>query len=135
MISRFVILCILSKVLLIDVSSSDVLQYHVNHASSDGLLNVQEIAERRKNDTSQLNDFEDKVTKIDDPEACRDADGTRRDRSEDSETAWFDKVPVLPVAYARSSTLPEGPCKKQAQRYLRDLKNGTLWATQSECKR
>ena len=54
---------------------------------------------------------------------------------EDFRIPWFTNVPLFSVEFARSKSLPDGPCKKQAQRYLRDLKNGTLWATQSEFKR
>ncbi|XP_034938093.1 nose resistant to fluoxetine protein 6-like [Chelonus insularis] len=45
-----------------------------------------------------------------------------------SEIPWYLKVPLLPILFASSPTLPEGKCKRQAERYLQDLKNGTLWA-------
>ncbi|KAK0083717.1 hypothetical protein PV326_006605, partial [Microctonus aethiopoides] len=41
---------------------------------------------------------------------------------------WYLKVPLLPILFATSPTLPEGKCKKQVQKYLEELNNGTLWA-------
>ncbi|KAF7994900.1 hypothetical protein HCN44_004372 [Aphidius gifuensis] len=41
---------------------------------------------------------------------------------------WFLNIPILPVLFATSPTLPNGHCKRQAQRYLQELRNGTLWA-------
>ncbi|XP_015121190.1 nose resistant to fluoxetine protein 6 [Diachasma alloeum] len=42
---------------------------------------------------------------------------------------WFLNLPLLPVLFASSPTLPEGECKRHSLRYLRELRNGTLWAS------
>lgn len=47
-------------------------------------------------------------------------------------SSWFFNVPLLPVIVATSNSIPEGLCKRQLQLYLNDLKNGTLWATESK---
>ncbi|XP_066586276.1 nose resistant to fluoxetine protein 6-like [Prorops nasuta] len=43
---------------------------------------------------------------------------------------WYSDFPILPVLFAESTSLPDGLCKTQSRRFLRDLKNGTLWAIQ-----
>ncbi|XP_011495184.1 PREDICTED: nose resistant to fluoxetine protein 6-like [Ceratosolen solmsi marchali] len=43
---------------------------------------------------------------------------------------WYESVPMAPIVVAKSQTLPEGTCKSQLKRYLEELGNGTLWATQ-----
>lgn len=45
---------------------------------------------------------------------------------------WYLRVPLLPILFATSPTLPEGKCKKQVQKYLEELNNGTLWAVRSK---
>lgn len=45
---------------------------------------------------------------------------------------WYENVPMPPIAVANSRTIPAGDCGRQLQMYLEELKNGTLWATQSE---
>lgn len=45
---------------------------------------------------------------------------------------WYLSVPSLPVLFATSSTFPEGECKRQVQKYLKELNNGTLWAVRSK---
>lgn len=42
-------------------------------------------------------------------------------------------LPLLPIIFAQSEDLPNGKCKKDAQRFLKELQNGTLWAVQSKC--
>ncbi|CAD6244916.1 GSCOCG00013530001-RA-CDS [Cotesia congregata] len=44
--------------------------------------------------------------------------------------SWYSKIPLLPVFFASSPTIPEGNCKRHALRYLEELRNGTLWAVQ-----
>ncbi|XP_019884639.2 nose resistant to fluoxetine protein 6-like [Camponotus floridanus] len=39
-------------------------------------------------------------------------------------------LPLLPIIFAQSEDLPNGKCKEDAQRFLRELQNGTLWAVQ-----
>ncbi|XP_008552670.1 nose resistant to fluoxetine protein 6 [Microplitis demolitor] len=46
------------------------------------------------------------------------------------EISWYSKIPLLPVVFASSPTIPEGNCKRHALRYLEELRNGTLWAVQ-----
>lgn len=46
--------------------------------------------------------------------------------------SWYSKIPLLPVIFASSPTIPEGNCKRHALRYLQELRNGTLWAVQSK---
>lgn len=41
-------------------------------------------------------------------------------------------LPLLPIIFAQSEDLPNGKCKEDAQRFLNELKNGTLWAVQSK---
>ena len=54
-------------------------------------------------------------------------------KSENSEeNAWFSNIPLLPVVVATSNSIPEGSCKKHLNLYLKYLKNGTLWATESK---
>lgn len=48
------------------------------------------------------------------------------------EISWYSKIPLLPVVFASSPTIPEGNCKRHALRYLEELRNGTLWAVQSK---
>lgn len=45
---------------------------------------------------------------------------------------WYKKVPVLPILFLESRTIPDGKCKSQVERYVQDLRKGTLWATKSE---
>ncbi|XP_046606179.1 nose resistant to fluoxetine protein 6-like [Neodiprion virginianus] len=45
-------------------------------------------------------------------------------------SSWWTDFPVLPLVFANSNTIPEGPCRKQVQRYLKELANSTLWAVQ-----
>ncbi|XP_074114506.1 nose resistant to fluoxetine protein 6-like isoform X2 [Cotesia typhae] len=44
--------------------------------------------------------------------------------------SWYSKIPLLPLIFASSPTIPEGNCKRHALRYLQELRNGTLWAVQ-----
>ncbi|KAG8033829.1 hypothetical protein G9C98_008310 [Cotesia typhae] len=46
--------------------------------------------------------------------------------------SWYSKIPLLPLIFASSPTIPEGNCKRHALRYLQELRNGTLWAVQSK---
>lgn len=39
-------------------------------------------------------------------------------------------LPLLPIIFAQSEDLPDGKCKADAQRFLKELQNGTLWAVQ-----
>ncbi|XP_072753161.1 nose resistant to fluoxetine protein 6-like [Anoplolepis gracilipes] len=39
-------------------------------------------------------------------------------------------LPLLPIIFAQSEDLPDGKCKEDAQRFLKELQNGTLWAVQ-----
>lgn len=41
-------------------------------------------------------------------------------------------LPLLPIIFAQSEDLPDGKCKEDAQRFLNELQNGTLWAVQSK---
>jgi len=41
-------------------------------------------------------------------------------------------LPLLPIIFAQSEDLPNGKCKEDAQRFLKELQNGTLWAVQSK---
>lgn len=41
-------------------------------------------------------------------------------------------LPLLPIIFAQSEDLPDGKCKEDAQRFLKELQNGTLWAVQSK---
>ncbi|XP_011309808.1 nose resistant to fluoxetine protein 6 [Fopius arisanus] len=56
---------------------------------------------------------------------------TSRDLAADGENQvpLFLNLPLLPILFASSPTLPEGECKRHSLRYLRELKNGTLWAS------
>lgn len=47
------------------------------------------------------------------------------------ESDWFSNIPLLPIAVATSNSIPEGPCKTQLRLFLNHLKNGTLWAVES----
>jgi hypothetical protein len=61
------------------------------------------------------------------------ADGLVEERLPDSGSKrWYESLPMAPIVVATSGTLPEGACKDQLGRYLEELGNGTLWATQSE---
>lgn len=41
-------------------------------------------------------------------------------------------LPLLPIIFAQSEDLPDGKCKEDAQQFLKELQNGTLWAVQSK---
>lgn len=41
-------------------------------------------------------------------------------------------LPLLPIIFAQSEDLPDGKCKEDARRFLKELQNGTLWAVQSK---
>ncbi|XP_046423522.1 nose resistant to fluoxetine protein 6-like [Neodiprion fabricii] len=45
-------------------------------------------------------------------------------------SSWWTDFPVLPLVFANSNTIPKGRCRKQVQRYLKELANSTLWAVQ-----
>ncbi|XP_046733955.1 nose resistant to fluoxetine protein 6-like [Diprion similis] len=45
-------------------------------------------------------------------------------------SSWWTDFPILPLVFANSNTIPEGPCRRQVQRYREELANSTLWAVQ-----
>lgn len=46
---------------------------------------------------------------------------------------WYESVPIPPIVVATSESLDEGSaCKRQLRRYIEELRNGTMWAVQSE---
>ncbi|XP_043289880.1 nose resistant to fluoxetine protein 6-like [Venturia canescens] len=114
MISRFLLLCAYSQVFLLAASSDNVLEDHTNNSVSTEAWTTQIITENiwTKEETEKNNEIR------------------RNNRSNHVQHPWYSNVPLLPIIFASSSTLPDGPCKVQAQRYLTALRNGTLWATQ-----
>lgn len=49
-----------------------------------------------------------------------------------SEQWTLENMPFLSIIFAKSKYLPNGLCKEDAQKFLYDLRNGTVWATQSK---
>ncbi|XP_025154269.1 uncharacterized protein LOC112588454 [Harpegnathos saltator] len=47
-----------------------------------------------------------------------------------SEQWALEDMPFLSIIFATSEYLPAGPCKEDTRRFLHDLLNGSLWATQ-----
>ncbi|XP_025162708.1 nose resistant to fluoxetine protein 6-like [Harpegnathos saltator] len=47
----------------------------------------------------------------------------------ESEQWAFENMPFLSIIFATSEYLPAGPCKKDTERFLQDLLNGSTWAT------
>lgn len=115
MISRFLLLCAYSLVLLLVASSSDGSDSLTKNSISTQLCGSQDVKKNiwNEHEIEELNE-------------------TPGNNRSEFVLPWYTDVPLLPIVFATSETLSDGPCKMQAQRYLTDLKNGTLWATQSE---
>lgn len=85
--------------------------------------------------TKQSRENENEVDDIPEKEviksSSRKSPSFRKSRN-DEYGSWFENVPLPPVVFARSKTIANEECKKQVHMYLRDLRNGSMWATQSE---